>query len=68
MPVLGHAPLTEFNNRPLAARRVSFAATELGMFSLVLWSVVAYLVAGPWGVVMALPLILTAIVGLKVHP
>jgi hypothetical protein len=38
------------------------------MFSLVLWSVVAYLVAGPWGVVIALPLILTAIIGLKVHP
>ena len=38
------------------------------MFALILWSVVAYLIAGPWSVVVAIPLILTATLGLKVHP
>jgi hypothetical protein len=63
-----HGLLTEFNNRTLAAHSVSFRQRSRGMFSLVLWTVVAYLVAGPWGLVVALPLILTPIIGLKVHP
>ena len=38
------------------------------MFALILWSALAYLVAGPWSLVVALPLILTSVIGLKIHP
>lgn len=35
------------------------------MFALFFWSGLAYLVAGPWSLVVAIPLILTATIGLK---
>lgn len=38
------------------------------MFALFLWSGLAYWIAGPWSLVVAIPLILTATVGLKTKP
>jgi hypothetical protein len=38
------------------------------MFALLFWSSVAYFVAGPWSLVVAIPLILTASIGLKTRP
>jgi len=32
------------------------------------WSGVAYLIAGPWSLVVAIPLILTGTIGVKMKP
>jgi hypothetical protein len=38
------------------------------MFALFFWSTVAYFIAGPWSLVIAIPMILTGVMGVKMKP